>query len=224
MYSTTEGKNKIYEKIADTCDNDIETLIQCSDDYKTQLTQCPNQVEATWRCFSSILAPDLNRRVVECLKSKKDCKADIDANDKAAMKFWEGKNINIKEGFDGLDQLRNMEQLCWPQLHAVEECAKTATGSPEEHCKQQLTSMIKCFSNAVARDEARNFERCLKDPNNDCSREAEALSFQIYNAGVGKFLKAAGYSQSEVENNQASQHAGTVWTGAEAKLRTYFDK
>jgi len=33
---STAEKNKIYEKIADACENDIETLLQCADDYKTQ--------------------------------------------------------------------------------------------------------------------------------------------------------------------------------------------
>jgi len=140
------------------------------------------------------------------------------------MKFFEGNNIDVKSAYEGLDAVRNMETSCWPQLQAVEECSRESSAPPEEHCKQQLTNMIKCFSNAVARDEARNFERCIKDPKNDCSKEAEALSLQIFSVGVGKFLKACGYSNSEIENNQASQHAGMVWAGAEAKLRSYFNK
>jgi len=150
--------------------------------------------------------------------------AEIETNDKAAMKFFDATNINVKDAFEGLDAVRNMETSCWPQLQAVEECSKETAGPPEEHCKQQLTNMIKCFSNAVARDEARTFERCIKDPKNDCTKEAEALSLQIFSVGVGKFLRACGYTPSEIENNLASPHAGMVWAGAEAKLRNYFNK
>jgi len=179
-------------------------------------------MEATWRCYSSVLAPEQNRNVIDCLKTKNDCKNEIEANDKAVLKFWE--KADVPEAMEALEAIKAMEEACWPQIQGIEKCQEA---NDENACKEPLSALIKCFSNIVAKKEARIFEDCIKtsatQAQRDCTKEAEALSVAIYSHGVGKFMSALGYTTKDIEDGDVSSNIGLVWSGAEAKLRKHFN-